>query len=159
MNRPDFVQAFLDHGLILSKFLTYRRLLKLYNDVRSFFYNLIFSNNFKIESSFILKIPEDSVLYSFLLRNRRIEQSSFKVFVSDYIASIKSRAITKKAPDGEMYFGFPEIGKCIEENLDNFYFHQFNRHPFAFISSDNYKTILQQTVRNINSNICIYVND
>lgn len=34
-NRVDFVEAFLDHGLLLSKFLTHRRLLKLYNDVCS----------------------------------------------------------------------------------------------------------------------------
>ena len=33
-NRVDFIKEFLNHGLALSKFLTYRRLLKLYNDVR-----------------------------------------------------------------------------------------------------------------------------
>ena len=32
-NKYQFVQAFLEHGLILSKFLTHRRLLKLYNDI------------------------------------------------------------------------------------------------------------------------------
>ncbi len=32
-NRAEFVKAFLDNGLVLSKFLTYRMLIKLYNDV------------------------------------------------------------------------------------------------------------------------------
>ena len=32
-DRVDFIREFLTHGLVLSKFLTYRRLLKLYNDV------------------------------------------------------------------------------------------------------------------------------
>jgi hypothetical protein len=32
-DKVEFVGEFLNHGLVLSKFLTYRRLLKLYNDV------------------------------------------------------------------------------------------------------------------------------
>ena len=33
LNRVDFAIEFLENGIILNNFLTYRRLLKLYNDV------------------------------------------------------------------------------------------------------------------------------
>ncbi|CAF0945028.1 unnamed protein product [Brachionus calyciflorus] len=47
-DRPDFVQEFLNYGLKLPKYLTYRVLLRLYNDVseNSAFYNLYTRNKF-----------------------------------------------------------------------------------------------------------------
>ena len=58
-NRVEFVKSFIEHGLILSKFLTHRRLIKLYNDVIFFLfvndYNLSgLTNKFNTRSRAIL---------------------------------------------------------------------------------------------------------
>ncbi|CAF1073902.1 unnamed protein product, partial [Brachionus calyciflorus] len=47
-DRPEFVQKFLHYGLKLNKYLTYRILLKLYNDIlkNSTFYNLLIRNKY-----------------------------------------------------------------------------------------------------------------
>ena len=51
----DFVKLFIENGCVLSDFLTYRHLIKLYN-----------------------KIPTNSILYELLMRNKRSKKATLK---------------------------------------------------------------------------------
>ncbi len=82
------------------------------------------------------------MLYSCLEKNK-IFDNFFKDKFNTLIRKIKRLPIENV---DEMYFGFPEIGKVIEQNLDNFFYSKFSRFPFSSISKKKYKTILQQTV-------------
>lgn len=63
-NRVEFVKSFIEHGLILSKFLTHRRLIKLYNDVIFF----LFVNDYNLSGltkSLILDPAQFSSIFVF----------------------------------------------------------------------------------------------
>lgn len=66
-NRPDFVKEFLNNGFKLSKYLTYRILLKLYNDVSrsSPFYNLFMRRKLDKYSLVFNRIKTDDVYIRF----------------------------------------------------------------------------------------------
>ena len=128
MNRADFVKEFLDRGFILSKFLTYRCLLKLYNDVniqknRS-------KNQFKINLKLLkrLKSPKNSPLFNYLRINRR----------RDF-----------KQDDSKSLIRFRDIGFVIQHALRNFYVHEFCQKPYKSVSFIDVDDILRQTVRKI----------
>lgn len=131
MNRADFVKEFLDRGFILSKFLTYRCLLKLFNDVYKFYYRLVkkkfkLIKNFKY-ISFLFKAPKNSTLFNYL-----------KITKSDEF----------KLDDSELRLRFKDIGYVIQNSLRNFYIHEFCSKPFNKIETEDIKKIIQQTVIN-----------
>ena len=137
LNRVDFVQAFLDHGLQLSKFLTHRRLLKLYNDM-----------------------PKNSPFYVCLSRNKRSLPKRINNLFHGLANFLKCGEKKQAKKNTETFFNFKEIGFAIESLLQNFYKHRFNSYPLGEISDEKCVSILQYTdsygkCKNIKS--CMYM--
>lgn len=139
MDRVDFVEAFIDHGLVLSKFITYRVMLKLYNDVMILDFKKLFWLKL-IRICFLKDSLKQTAFHSCLKRDRRLKQYS--------LVSYFQRKIAKNSWENQsdVVYGLKDVGRVINKLIDGFYRHRYYSWPFNKIPDEKYKKILKQTV-------------
>jgi hypothetical protein len=128
-DKIDFVKIFLENGCNMSEFLTYRRLIKLYNQVRIGY--LIFFFRFKFFHFTQIKIPSSSILYSLLRKIKRRKRKTYD--------------------PSNIVFKLKEIGEITHSLLDGLFVHKFTKKPVSDIILAKTRKILAETVLLLNA--------